>query len=104
MIDLSKFEARVYIDNTCFRTDVSTDFGDPSAEYNKKCKILPLDEAIEFVKTNDPYFIDLNMIDDDISEDFDFISRLIFQVYSQLPANKVLISEPYLKCVLENVK
>lgn len=104
MIDLSKFEVRVYIDNTCFRVDVSTDFGDPSAEYNKKCKILPLDEAIEFVKTNDPYFIDLNMIDDDISEDFDFISRLIFQVYSQLPANKVLISEPYLKCVLENVK
>lgn len=104
MIDLSKFEARVYIDNTCFRVDVSTDFGDPSAEYNKKCKILPLDEAIEFVKTNDPYFIDLNTIDDDISEDFDFISRLIFQVYSQLPANKVSISEAYLKRVLENVK
>ena len=42
MLDLSRYEARMYVDDTCFRVDVSTDFGNPDAEYNKRCKIYRL--------------------------------------------------------------
>ncbi len=105
MLDLSKYEARMYVDETCFRVDVSVDFGNPDAEHNKHCKILPLDEAIEFVKTSDnPYYIDLNTIDEYISEDFNLISELIWQVYSQLPTDKISISEVYLGHVMKNIK
>ncbi|MBQ3801225.1 MAG: hypothetical protein II837_13115 [Treponema sp.] len=66
---------------------------------------LPLDEAIEFVKTSDnPYYIDLNTIDEYISEDFNLISELILQVYSQLPTDKISISEIYLSQVIGNIK
>ena len=66
---------------------------------------LPLDESIEFVKTSDnPYYIDLNTIDEYISEDFNLISELILQVYSQLPTDKISISEIYLSQVIGNIK